>query len=168
MYAAQVDHYPRRTLAHKRPKRSTEITARDREILASPANAEAKSISYQREISYSGPPPASYFIEFEKIAPGEGQKELEHWRTQTAHRQWAERTVLIGDGRRSWTGIAVAGGFLFAQLGVAVYLSTHGHPEVADVIYRYGPWPLVAAFGIGSASRALERIRKWQLTVSNS
>lgn len=156
-------------MARKQPKRPTDIAARKREIVASPANAGSKSISYhQQEISYSGPPPASYFIEFDRIAPGEGQKELEHWRTQTAHRQWAERTVLIGDGRRSWAGIAVAGGFLFAQLGVAVYLSTHGHPEVADVIYRFGPWPLVAVFGIGSASRALERIRKWQLTVNNS
>ncbi len=154
-------------MKRKRPKRPTEVTASQREIVASPGNAESKAITFrQQEISYSGPPPAAHFLEFNEIAPGEGQKELEHWRAQSAHRQWAERTVLVGDGKKAWAGIVVVALYLFTQLGVAVYLSTHGHPEVAEVIYKYAPWPFVAVFGLGGAVRAFERIRKWQLTLS--
>jgi hypothetical protein len=164
MLALQAGESPRRKVSRSSRKRATEIARRNRQIGVPPADSDNRQVAhFSREVSYSGPPPASYFLEFEKIAPGEGQRELEHYRGQTSHRQQRETSAQRGENGRAWAGVGVSAVISFALLATAFHLASTGHDEVAKWIYRYSFWPFVAIFAVGSGTRAYERIRKWQL-----
>jgi hypothetical protein len=113
-------------------------------------------------VSYSGPPTADYFLEFDKIEPGESQRELAHFRGQTTHRQSLEQQAMQGENNRAWAGTYISGALCVCMVVSAPVLAAYGHGDVAAKIYQYGLWPFVAVFAVGSATRSLERITKFK------
>lgn len=144
----------------RRRKNRTDLATR-RTTLTPEEAGKAGGQLISRQVSYSGPPPASYFAEFDSIASGEAAKELAHYRGQTFHRQSLETTGMEGETRRAWAGLMVAGFLCVAMVISAPLLAVLGKDDVAIAIYKYGLWPFVAVFGIGGAYRMIERIRKW-------
>ena len=77
---------------------------------------------------YSGPLPLpAHFREYEEILPGAAERILALSEKQTEHRQYLEKHVTKGDGRRAWTGL-IAGGLLAGGcIGGGIWLVSLGH-----------------------------------------
>ena len=142
----------------KKPPRQSRNNSRD--IAAS----ERAIIAEAHQESFSGPlPPPFMLAQYNEIIPNGAERLLAMVERQEEHRQRLERTVVNGDTKRSYIGLAA--GFIVAVsfLGASVFLAMNGHEVAAVTIAGIDIGGVVAIFVVGTISRRGERTEKARL-----
>ena len=94
-----------------------------------PANSEAV-VSIEK---WQGPLPAPHTLEeFERIVPGSAKAIIDEWEIEAAHRRKYEQRALSFQGIEQIGGRLL--GFIFAALGVTVYLARIGAEWAASIV----------------------------------
>ena len=110
---------------------------------------------------YSGPLPLpAHFREYEEILPGAAERILALTEKQSAHRQYLEKHVAKGDGRRAWAGLVTGGLLAGGCIGGGIWLVSLGHATGGIAISTASVVSLASVFVYGSRSRRLERIQQ--------
>lgn len=129
-----------------------------------PANTSLQSSGAKVAVhaeTYSGPlPKPDALQEYDRIVPGAAERILRMAEKQAEHRQYLEKTVIVGDTKRANWGLAA--GFIVAMsgLGAAVWLVATGNAVAGTIIGSADIVGLASVFVYGTVSRRAERTQK--------
>lgn len=113
------------------------------------------------QAEYQGPLPLpDHFRQYDEILPGAAHRILSLAEQQSAHRQYLEKHVIRGDGRRAWCGLIV--GFILAGgcIGGGIWLASTGHEVPGATIATFSVASIVGVFIYGTQSRRAERAQQ--------
>ena len=79
---------------------------------------------------------------------------------QSDHRIEMERTVLVGDSKRSYLGLLAATFLSLAVIGCGTYVIMNGHDWAGAVIIGVDVVGLAGVFVYGTNARRAERVQK--------
>ncbi|MBI2919400.1 MAG: DUF2335 domain-containing protein [Chloroflexi bacterium] len=113
------------------------------------------------QASYDGPiPPPAMLQQYNDVIPDAANRILRMAEQQVEHRQFLEKTVVVGDSKRADRGLW-AGLFVTLSLVVgAVFLVYTGHDWAGVAIAGLDIVGLASVFVYGTLSRRSERMRK--------
>ena len=120
-----------------------------------------KRITTERAELFRGPLPHPESLqEYERIVPGAAERIIRMAETQAEHRQFLEKTVVVGDAKRADKGLYT--GFIVALcvLGGAIFLIYRGHDTAGAILASLDIVALVSVFIYGTKSRRDERTEK--------
>jgi uncharacterized membrane protein len=128
--------------------------ARPAEIVSSHTDITAITASWRAPL-----PPPDAFERYEEILPGSANRILEMAEKQHEHRISIERTIVFGNSRRAYLGLAA--GFIISALGIGggIYLIATGHDWAGLALAGVNLTGLVGVFVYGSKARRDERNR---------
>ena len=134
-----------------------------------PAEQQADVVSSRSagmmSASWEGPlPPPKALQQFEEIVPGAAGRILEMAEKQSDHRIQMEKTVIVGDSRRSYLGLFLAFILSAAIIGGGIYLLINDHDWAGGVLIGLDVVGLAAVFVYGPKSRRDERERQSERT----
>ena len=111
--------------------------------------------------SWEGPlPPPNALQQYEEIVPGAAARILDMAERQSNHRIQLEKTVIVGDSRRSNMGLIFAFLLSAAIIGVGAYLIMNDHDWAGASLIGLDLVGLATVFVYGTRSRRAERERK--------
>ncbi|MBF8265240.1 MAG: Protein of unknown function DUF2335, rane [Dehalococcoidia bacterium] len=146
------------------------MSKKSKKNLTSPINPQSQLQPLKREVhqtqieSFSGPlPKPSILKEYNDVVPGAAERILNMAEKQAEHRQFLEKTVIIGDSKRAFYGLWAGVGVAVSVLGGAVFLIFTGHDFAGAVVAGLDITGLVSAFIYGTVSRRSERTQKTAL-----
>ena len=126
---------------------------------STPSSAILRSTSVTT--SFKGPiPPPIILAQYEEVVPGSAERLLAMVESQSAHRQALEKTVVNGDSKRAYLGLAA--GFIVALAVVSGggFLVYNGHDWAGASIITTVVVGLVGVFVYGTQTRKAERQEK--------
>jgi uncharacterized membrane protein len=128
--------------------------ARPAEIVSSHTDITAITASWRAPL-----PPPDALQRYEEILPGSANRILEMAEKQHEHRISIERTIVFGNSRRAYLGLAA--GFIISALGIGggIYLIATGHDWAGLALAGVNLTGLVGVFVYGSKARRDERNR---------
>lgn len=110
---------------------------------------------------FAGPlPEPATLQEYEKVVPGSAERIIRMAENQAEHRQFLEKTVVMGDTTRANRGLYVGGFVSVCFLGSAVFLISTGHDWAGGVLAGLDIVGLASVFVYGTISRRAEREKK--------
>jgi uncharacterized membrane protein len=110
---------------------------------------------------YKGPLPSpSLLKEFDSVVPGCAERIIRMAEEQSNHRQFLEKTVIVGDSKRANHGLWVGGAIAVLFLVGAVFLIHEGHDWAGVALGSVDLVGIVGAFIYGTRSRKAERSEK--------
>jgi uncharacterized membrane protein len=113
------------------------------------------------ESHFSGPlPPPSLLQEYERIVTGAADRIISMAEKQAEHRQFLEKTIVVGDATRANRGLYVGGFVTLCFLGSAAFLIYNGHDWAGGVLAGLDIVGLASVFVYGTISRRAERKKK--------
>ncbi|MFN6572338.1 DUF2335 domain-containing protein [Dendronalium sp. ChiSLP03b] len=130
--------------------------------LANQVNKEKRIIEIQAAISRSsGPiPPPETLKAYDLVKPGLAGEIFEMAKNQSQHRIEMEKTVIVGDSKRSWAGLIFGFIITLVSIGTGAFLIQQGH-DIAGAAFAGTPIvSIVTAFIYGTDKRSQERIKK--------
>lgn len=113
------------------------------------------------QASYEGPiPPPAMLQEYNVVVPDAANRILRMAEQQVEHRQFLEKTVVVGDSKRAdrglWAGLVVT----LSLVAGAVFLVSTDHDVAGIAIAALDIVGLASVFIYGTVSRRSERIKK--------
>ncbi len=130
-----------------------------------PAVQRADSVPSHRDqvtiASWEGPlPPPNQLRRYEEIVPGAAERILSMTEFQARHRIQMERTVILGDSKRSYLGLGAA--FILSALVIigGIYVIVAGYPWAGATLVGINIVGLAGVFIYGTNSRRAEREQK--------
>ena len=146
---------------------SSQIDQLNKETQKSPPLAEKQQagISIEQRFEYRGPIPPDVLMRYEQSELGRDYIRSEF--KQKEHRQFLERTVVVGDSKRANWGIACAFTLTLLFLAAGVYLVINDHDTAGAAIATVGLASLVGVFIYGTSTRKQERIEKTKLMIGH-
>lgn len=111
--------------------------------------------------SWEGPlPPPKALQQYEEIVPGAAARILDMAERQSDHRIQLEKTVILGDSRRSYMGLILAFLLSAAIIGGGIYLIINDHDWAGGLLIGLDLVGLATVFVYGTRSRRAEREQK--------
>lgn len=148
-------------------QQSKQIEQLAQEPQKSPPLAERQQagISFEQRFEYRGPIPPDVLARYEQTELGREYIRSEF--KQKEHRQFLERTVVVGDGKRANWGVFCAYTLALLFLASGVFLVINNHDTAGATIATAGLASLVGVFIYGTSTRKQERIEKTKLMVGH-
>jgi len=110
---------------------------------------------------YRGPLPSPAILkEFDSVVPGCAERIIRMAEKQSDHRQFLEKTVIVGDSKRANHGLWVGGVIAVLFLVGAVFLIHEGHDWAGVALGSVDLVGIISAFIYGTRSRKAERLEK--------
>jgi uncharacterized membrane protein len=110
---------------------------------------------------YCGPLPSPDLLrEFDSVVPGCAERIIKMAEDQSTHRQFLERTVVVGDSKRANHGLWVGGVIAALFLAGSVFLIHEGHEWPGVALGSVDLVGIIGAFVYGTRSRRAERTEK--------
>lgn len=118
-------------------------------------------VAKHESVEWSGPlPPPGILAEYERVLPGSAERIFGAFEQQGDHRRKLETSVVVGGGRRSWTGQLLGFVVVIAFLIVSAWLIDRGHSVAGTIIGTVDLASVAGVFVYGRYSQRSELERK--------
>ena len=115
---------------------------------------ELTASSVLQSSTFSGPlPPPEALTQYENVLPGAAERIFQMAERELRHRQSIEGTIVNGDSRRAYLGIALGTLVALCALGAAAYAISQGEAWVGGGIAVVDIGSIVGAYIYGTRTR---------------
>ena len=147
--------------AKRKRSRKNQSVARRRADSVAETNQSVEVTSVTRTTSWSGPIPSPAMLrEFDMVVPGLAERIVRMTELQSEHRIRMESTVIGGDSKRAYLGLACAFVLSLLLIAVGTYAVIWGNPWVGVATFSLDIAVLAGVFVYGTNTRRRERERK--------
>lgn len=148
--------------AKKRRSRENQSVARRRAGSVAKPNRSVEIASVtQSTATWSGPlPPPAALKQYDDLVPGTAASMVRMSESQAEHRMEMEKTVIVGDSKRSYIGLFFAFILSVGIVSSGTYIAIFVHPWAGSSVIGTGVAGLAGVFVYGTNSRRRERERK--------